>query len=341
MQFIRALLSGDFLQRSIFQSNFFQRNRIKDEDESGRLRVGIIGTGKIGVDLLIKVRRSPWMECVIFSGRNLQSAGMSYATELGVPVSDQGINAFFEPRYRCDVVFDATSAANHIEHAQIFDRLGILAIDMTPSQIGECCVPALGMNEVLENKNISMISCGGQSSIPVAKVLAETIPGIQKISVKSIVSPNSVGPGTLANLDEYYHNTKAGLKKYTGINNFDIELVVDDVNLETRMLTSVTAYCDVIDIDRLRSPLLEMLQKIQAYVPGYKLEGEPVTVEGGIRIDLSVEGLGDYLPKYAGNLDIINCAAIAVAEHYGQAAFASRKTRKSLVPYHRNLQLEY
>ena len=331
MQFVKALLSGDF----------FRSNKGIDESVVGRLRVGIIGTGKIGVDLLVKVRRSPWMDCVIFSGRNLQSTGMVYAAELGVPVSDQGINAFFEPRYRCDIVFDATSAANHIEHAQIFDRLGIFAVDMTPSQIGECCVPALGMNEVLENKNISMISCGGQSSIPVAQVLANTFPEIRKIAVKSIVSPNSIGPGTLANLDEYYHNTKAGLKKYTCVNDFEVELFVDEVNVETRMLTSVTAYCDHADIDALQSPLMSMLQKIQSYVPGYKLEGEPVLVDGGIRVDLSVEGLGDYLPKYAGNLDIINCAAIAVAEHYSQAVLASRKTRKSLVSHHRDLQLEY
>lgn len=340
MQFIKALLGGDFLQRHILQRSSFPSTQ-GVEGASGRLRVGIIGTGKIGVDLLVKVRRSPLMQCVIFSGRNLQSTGMTYAAELGVPVSDQGINAFFEPRYRCDIVFDATSAANHIEHAQVFDKLGILAIDMTPSQIGECCVPALGMSEVLENKNISMISCGGQSSIPVAQVLAKTIPNVQKISVKSIVSPNSIGPGTLANLDEYYHNTKAGLKKYTGINDFDIELLVDEVNPETRMLTSVTAYCDSVDVDALRLPLAAMLQHIQAYVPGYKMESEPRVIDGGVRIDLSVEGLGDYLPKYAGNLDIINCAAIAVAEHYAQAVLASRQTRQPPVQHQRNLQLEY
>jgi acetaldehyde dehydrogenase (acetylating) len=331
MQFIKALLSGDFLRT----------NKGVDEFASSRLRVGIIGTGKIGLDLLIKVRRSPLMECVIFSGRNLQSPGMVYAAELGVPVSDQGINAFFEPRYRCDIVFDATSAANHIEHAQIFDRLGILAIDMTPSQIGECCVPALGMNEVLENKNISMISCGGQSAIPVARALAKTISGVTKIAVKSVVSPNSIGPGTLANLDEYYYNTKAGLKKYTGISEFDVELSVDEVNVETRMLTSVTAFCESVDLDALQMPLTVMLEKIQAYVPGYKLEGEPVLVDGGVRVDLSVEGLGDYLPKYAGNLDIINCAAIAVAEHYAQAVLLSHASKKSLISHKHKMQLEY
>lgn len=330
MQFIKTFLTGDF----------FRRDKQVDEVASSKLRVGIIGTGKIGVDLLVKVQRSPWLECVIFSGRNLQSAGMCYATTLGVPVSDQGINAFYELRNRCDIVFDATSAANHIEHAQIFDKLGILAIDMTPSQIGECCVPALGMREVFENNNISMISCGGQSSIPVAQVLAKAIPAIQKITVKSIVSPHSIGPGTLANLDEYYHNTKSGLKKYTGINDFDVELLVDEINPETRMLTSVTAYCDVVDLDALQLPLTEMLKEIQVYVPGYKMEAGPVLINGGVRIDLSVEGLGDYLPKYAGNLDIINCAAIAVAEHYAQAVLASRQAKKPSLRDHYNLQLE-
>ncbi len=336
MQFIKSLLGGNFFQRDVLL-----KNKGMNESVSDRLRVGIIGTGKIGIDLLIKVRRSPWMECVIFSGRNLHSTGMTYAAELGVPVSDQGINAFFEPRYRCDIVFDATSAAHHIEHAQVFDKLGILAIDMTPSQIGECCVPALGMGEVLENKNISMISCGGQSSIPIAKVLAKTIPGVQKIAVKSIVSPNSIGPGTLANLDEYYHNTKAGLRKYTGVQDFDVELLVDEINPETRMLTSVTAYCDTADIEALHLPLAEMLQQIQMYVPGYKMEFGPIVVDGGIRVDLSVEGLGDYLPRYAGNLDIINCAAIAVAEYYAQATLTPKHVKTPVVCHHANLQLEY
>lgn len=330
MQLIKALLSGDFLQRS---KEVF-------EPETGKLRVGIIGTGKIGVDLLVKVLRSPWMECVVFTGRNLQSPGMCYAAELGIKVSDQGINAFFEPRYRCDIVYDATSAACHIEHAQIFDELGILAIDMTPSQIGECCVPALGMDEVLENKNISMISCGGQSSIPVAQVLAQSLSGVEKIEVKSIVSANSIGPGTLANLDEYYRNTKAGLKKYTGLTDFNVELLVDSVNLETRMMTSVTAYGEFQELNDLHIRLDIMLRKIQQYVPGYKLEAGPVTVDGGVRIDLSVEGLGDYLPKYAGNLDIINCAAIAVIEHYAKTVSA-RQTKILQVSHHGNLQLEY
>jgi acetaldehyde dehydrogenase len=330
MQFIKSLLGGNFLNSNIFEKN----------QQAEKLRVGIIGTGKIGADLLAKVQRSSQLECVLFAGRNLDSAGMTYAANLGVKVSDKGINAFLESGNRCDIVFDATSAAYHKEHAKLFDELGILAIDMTPSQIGECCVPALGMQEALEHRNISMVSCGGQSSIPVAHVLSRYIPEVKKISVSSVVSANSIGPGTLANIDEYYHNTKSGLRKYTGVDEFDVELHVDEVNLETRMFTSVTAWCDAADLDALQGPLNEMLMRIQRYVPGYRLESSPMVIDGGIRVDLSVEGLGDYLPKYAGNLDIINCAAIAVAEHYATCLLASRQSQK-MPAIKTRLQMEY
>lgn len=297
--------------------------------QPARLRVGIIGTGKIGTDLLIKVQRSKVLECVIFVGRNLASPGMQTAAALGVKVSDQGINAFRDPSNACDIVFDATSAAHHLEHAPLFDMLGIFAIDMTPSQIGECCVPAISLAETASNNNISMISCGGQSSIPIAHVLANIIPTIQQLEVRSIVSANSVGPGTLANIDEYYHNTTLGLKKYTGLENFVVDLQVDDINLETRMHTSIYARTEFTDLDALQQPLLAMVQKLQTYVPGYKLEAAPVREGDGIRVDISVEGLGDYLPKYAGNLDIINCAAIAVAEDYAQAQLYAREVNKT------------
>lgn len=330
MQFIKSLLRGSFLNSNVFEKG----------EQAEKLKVGIIGTGKIGADLLAKVQRSSKLECVLFAGRNLDSAGMNYAAGLGVKISDKGINAFLDPSNRCDIVFDATSAAFHKEHAKLFEELGVLAIDMTPSQIGECCVPALGMEEILSHRNISMISCGGQSSIPIAYVLSRCIPDVKKISVSSIVSANSIGPGTLANIDEYYRNTKSGLRKYTGVNEFDVELNVDNVNLETRMFNSVTAWCDVADLDEVQGPLNEMLMRIQRYVPGYRLESSPRVVDGGIRVDLSVEGLGDYLPKYAGNLDIINCAAIAVAEHYATCAQEARYGHK-IPAIKTRFQMEY
>jgi acetaldehyde dehydrogenase (acetylating) len=314
MQFIKQLLGV----------NLRANNQPQGVRPQPRLKVGILGTGKIGVDLLVKVMRSDWMECAVFSGRDLNSEGMRYAAGLGVALSDRGIDVFFDSRYKCDIVFDATTAASHLSHARVFEKLGIFAVDMTPSHIGECCVPALGMPDVRQSRNISMISCGGQSSIPIAHTLYHSIPDVRKIEVKSIVSANSIGPGTLANIKEYYSNTQAGLRKYTGDIEFSVDLIVDAVNLHTPMLTSVTAYCDLADLRPLKEPLLAIFERVQNYVPGYRLVDDPVRVDGGVRVDLCVEGLGDYLPKYAGNLDIINCAAIAVAEDYARTTIRAK-----------------
>lgn len=287
-----------------------------------KINVGILGTGKIGTDLLVKVLRSPYLECVMFAGRNYNSEGMQFAAKLDVPLSDQGIVAFTQPGLNCDLVFDATSAAYHVEHALILQGLGILAIDMTPSQIGECCVPAIRLDEVYENDNISMISCGGQASIPLAYVLAKTIPGIEKIEVVSRVSSESIGPGTLANIDEYYRNTKAGLAKYTDVKEFDVDLIVDNVNTATKMFTNITAHVrdeSKVDMHKVIRDVNQMVNQIQSYVPGYHLEVIPFASTGQVTMVISVEGAGDYLPKYAGNLDIINCAALAVAEEFAKA----------------------
>ncbi len=305
-----------------FDKGFFSRenkNNLKSFGSSpSKLKVGILGTGKIGTDLLVKVLRSSNLECILFSGRNLQSEGMQYAASLGVPVSDKGIYAFINDNYRCDVVFDATSAAYHIEHALILEELGTLAIDMTPSQIGECVVPAIGMDEVHQHTNISMISCGGQASIPIAYVMSTVLPEISNLSVSSTVSSDSIGPGTLANIEEYYKNTRTGLSKYTGVAEISVELLVDDVNVKNKMSTTVIAKTTFNDLDLFKQALNSMLSKVQEYVPGYSLESVSYDETDGLKVVISVEGLGDYLPKYAGNLDIINCAAIAVAEKHAE-----------------------
>lgn len=283
-----------------------------------KIRIAILGTGKIGCDLLVKVQRSSTLECVMFAGRNLASEGMKFASSLNTPISDRGIEAILALDPPCEIVFDATSAAYHLDHAPRFRDHNIFAIDMTPSQLGECCVPAIGLQDIHDKYNVSMISCGGQSSIPIAHILANEIKNISRIDVKSIVSANSIGPGTIANIEEYYRNTKSGLKKYTHLENFTVDLIVDDINVETKMLTSIKAFTDFSDVEALITPLNTMLEKVQQYVPGYRLESKPVREADGIRVDISVTGLGDFLPTYAGNLDIINCAAIAVAEDYAK-----------------------
>lgn len=285
-----------------------------------KLRIGILGTGNIGTDLLIKVLRSDLLECVAFVGRNLNSTGMRKALELGVPISDKSINAFSDGLFDVDLVFDATSAAQHQKHAPIFKQLGILAIDMTPSQVGDLCVPAINLADCSNSKNLNMITCGGQSSLPIAHTLKQVVPDISYIEVVSAISSSSAGPGTRANLDEYINNTEAALLHFTGCESAKVILNLNPAMPNIDMQTTIFAKVDDCNIDKVKLAIDECVSNIQQYVPGYRLVVGPVFESGRIMVMVRVSGLGDYLPSYAGNLDIINCAAIAMAEEYTKRA---------------------
>ena len=280
----------------------------------GKLKVAILGSGNIGTDLLIKILRSDLLECFLFVGRNLSSAGMQKASSLGVKISDRSIDAIIESKDEIDLVFDATSAAFHKKHALIFKELKIKCIDMTPSQVGDICVPAINGVECLNSDNINMITCGGQASIPMAYTLYKNIKGIKYIEVVSIVASKSAGSGTRANIDEYIENTEAGIKTLTGCSNVKAILNLNPADPCIDMQTTIYAELKDPDMVKLNSEIEKMVKLIQTYVPGYNLVIPPTYENGKVNILVKVSGLGDYLPKYAGNLDIINCAAIAVAE---------------------------
>lgn len=285
---------------------------------SKKVKVAILGSGNIGTDLLIKILRSEYLECSIFVGRNLSSPGMKKAADLGVRISDKSIEAFKSEPDICDIVFDATSASFHKVHAPVFKELGMLAIDMTPSQVGDICVPAINKNDCLKSGNLNMITCGGQASIPLAYVLKKYIPAIESIEAVSAIASRSAGPGTRANLDEYIANTEKGLRFFSGCDQVKAIINLNPANPCIDMQTSVFAKVDDCDVSVLEKPLKEMELEIQKYVPGYKIVVAPVFENGRIMVMVRVKGLGDYLPSYAGNLDIINCAAIAMAEEFAK-----------------------
>ncbi|OCH37516.1 acetaldehyde dehydrogenase (acetylating) [Aliivibrio fischeri] len=283
-----------------------------------KLRVGILGTGNIGTDLLMKIIKSDVLECKAFVGRNLNSAGMRKAVELGIPISDRSIDAFTNGTFNVDLVFDATSAQMHKKHAPIFEGMGILVVDMTPSQVGDMCVPAINLDKCINKKNLNMITCGGQASIPIAYTLKKTVPSIEYIETVSAISSNSAGPGTRANLDEYINNTEAALSYFAECNNVKAIINLNPAKPHIDMQTTVFAKVDSCDIEIVKIAIKQCVAEIQKYVPGYKLIVEPVYESGRIMVMVRVKGAGDYLPKYAGNLDIINCAAISVAEKYAK-----------------------
>ncbi|MBA0884384.1 acetaldehyde dehydrogenase (acetylating) [Flavobacterium undicola] len=283
-----------------------------------KLKVAILGSGNIGTDLLIKIQRSEFLECVLFIGRNLSSSGMAKAIAMGVKVSDESINAIVKNSDLVDLVFDATSAKDAKIHWDILDKLGKIVVDMTPAKLGIFCIPAVNLDEVVEHRNVNMITCGGQASIPIAHVIGKTQKNVEYIEVVSSIASRSAGPATRLNLDEYVDTTENGVKHFSNAPRTKAILNLNPANPCIDMQTTIFAQVENPDMDYLQKEIDVMIKKIQEYVPGYSLLVPPVFENGRIVIMVKAQGLGDYLPKYAGNLDIINCAAIAVAEQYSK-----------------------
>lgn len=283
-----------------------------------KLRVGIIGTGNIGTDLLIKIQRSQYLECSIFTGRNLASPGMRIAASMGIRLSDEGISTIINEPDLCDIVFDATSAKNHLSHAPILDKLGKFVIDMTPAKIGTLCVPAVNLDEAIKSKNVNMITCGGQASIPVAYAITQVHPEIEYIETVSTISSRSAGPATRINIDEYIEATEKGLRIFSGVKESKAMLNLNPANPAIDMQTTVMAEIESPNLKQITIEVEKIAQQIQRYVPGYHIVVLPTYDNHRLLVTVRVQGLGDYLPKFAGNLDIINCAAIEVAEHFAR-----------------------
>ena len=285
-----------------------------------KLKIAIIGTGNIGTDLMVKVMRSQHLTCTLFAGRNFNSAGMKRANALGVTISDRGIEAIACDPAICDVVFDCTSAHAHTEHWAILERLGKTVIDMTPAKLGELCVPAINASECLATgaRNINMITCGGQSSIPIAYAIAQVQPNIDYVEVASSIASRSAGPATRHNLDEYIETTQEALQTFSGAKHAKAILILNPANPPIDMQTTIYAKIANPNLPAIQASVAAMVEKLKQYVPGYQLIVAP-TLEGDkVITTIKVLGAGDYLPQYAGNLDIINCAAIAMAERIAQ-----------------------
>jgi acetaldehyde dehydrogenase len=284
-----------------------------------KLKIAILGSGNIGTDLLIKVLRSPHLECGAFLGRNLSSAGMVKASSLGVTVSAGGIDFIIKNPDCCDLVFDATSAKSHLEHAPALEKMNKLVIDLTPAKIGIMSVPSVNLADSLAESNVNMVTCGGQASIPVAYAIGQTQEDVDYIEVVSSIASRSAGPATRQNLDEYIKTTEAGLKEFSGAARTKAILNLNPAEPCVDMQTTIFALVKNPDIPKLSEVLLRLVEKIREYVPGYEIVLGPIVENGRIVVMARVRGMGDYLPAYAGNLDIINCAAIAMAEEYALA----------------------
>ena len=283
------------------------------------MRVAIVGTGNIGTDLLEKLRRARGLEIAMFAGIDPESPGIARAREYGVPVSTDGLDAVLGLDDPVDLVYEATSAAIHRASAPRYAGAGLQVVDLTPAKLGPPVVPAVNMSAVGKALNLNLTTCGGQATVPMVSAVNAVVP-VQYAEIVSTVSSASAGPGTRQNIDEFTRTTASALVEVGGASRGKAIIILNPADPPILMKNSV--FCLVqggTDCDLIAASVQEMAARVKGYVPGYRISAGPVfdEFEGGrlkVSIFLEVTGAGDFLPAYAGNLDIMTAAAVAVGE---------------------------
>jgi len=278
------------------------------------LSVAVIGTGAIGMDLVNKIHRSPLLNCGLLAGRNKDSAGFELAAQLGCPTSAGGIDAVLASPTPFDVVFDATNAMSHAKHWELLRPLGSLMIDLTPSHLGKMIVPTVTGTEALAERNVSLISCGGQASIPILHALSRHF-RINDIEVVATVASNILGRATRINIDEYVDTTQRALSAFTGVANTKAILNISPAAPPAMFRVTIFAGIPGGTKEQITPVLAEAVEAVRGFSAGYSLTALNVS-EGRVSISLEVVASSKVMPEYAGNLDLINSAAILVAEQY-------------------------
>ena len=278
------------------------------------IKAGIIGTGNIGTDLLLKILKTDFIEPVIFAGRRLDSDGIKIAQTKGVPVTDQGIQYFVDNPKCCDVVYDCTSAEDAKKHATIFAEQQIKVVDLTPAKVGPLCVPSINPEVMTEAGNVNMITCGGQASMPMLNLISKYCDKLDYIEVVSQIASKSAGMATRINIDSYIHTTEMAIRKFTKCDNCKVILNLNPAEPCVDMQTTMFLKFQSIDFEQLVEEIYKKIKELKQYIPYYELVLPPVINDDVLVLSIKVKGTGDYLPEYAGNLDIINCAAIEVTK---------------------------
>mgnify|MGYP000920338307 FL=1 len=289
---------------------------------SQKIKCALIGPGNIGTDLLAKLQRSPVLEPVWMVGIDPASDGLQRAREMGIKTTADGVDGLV-PHMRADgvqIVFDATSAYVHAENSRKVNAQGALMIDLTPAAIGPYCVPPVNLRQHLGGRamNVNMVTCGGQATIPMVAAVSRVQP-VAYGEIVATVSSKSVGPGTRKNIDEFTRTTAGAVEKVGGAKQGKAIIVINPA--EPPLIMRDTVHClteGEPDRESITASVHDMLRKVQQYVPGYRLVNGPVFDGNRVSIFLEVEGLGDYLPKYAGNLDIMTAAAARTAEMFAE-----------------------
>ena len=303
-----------------------------------KTKVAIIGSGNIGTDLMIKVlRHGRNLEMSVLVGIDPASDGLARAKRLGVATTHEGVEGFSRmPEFReVGIVFDATSAGSHKKNSEICTGAGMRMIDLTPAAIGPYVIPPVNLDENFDAKDINMVTCGGQATIPIVAAAAR-VAKVHYAEIVASIASKSAGPGTRANIDEFTETTARGIERVGGARHGKAIIVLNPAEPPLTMRDTVYCLTESCDHDAMSASIEEMVGVVQGYVPGYRLKQKvqfeeipperPVRIAEGewafgtrISVFLEVEGAAHYLPAYAGNLDIMTSAALATAEKLAAA----------------------
>ena len=295
---------------------------------NSKIKAAIIGPGNIGTDLLMKALRSEWVEPVWMIGVDPDSPGLARARELGLHTTADGVDGFvpFQREHDVQICFDATSAYVHAENSAGVTANGAVMIDLTPAAIGPFCVPPVNLDQAIAQRagNVNMVTCGGQATVPMVAAV-KRVQDVAYGEIIATVSSRSAGPGTRKNIDEFTRTTARAIELVGGARQGKAIIIINPA--EPPLIMRDTIHClteEKPDQAAITQSVQAMVAEVQQYVPGYTLNNGPVFDGKRVSIYLEVEGLGDFLPTYAGNLDIMTAAALRTAERYAAEIRAGR-----------------
>ncbi|GAA0258009.1 acetaldehyde dehydrogenase (acetylating) [Actinomadura nitritigenes] len=296
-----------------------------------KLTAAIVGPGNIGTDLLVKLTRSELIDVHSMVGVVPESDGLARARKMGVPASAEGVDWLLNQPTLPDLVFEATSAKAHLANAPRYEEAGITAIDLTPAAAGPLVCPPVNLDTLSDAPNLNMITCGGQATIPIVHAVSSVVP-VPYAEIVASISSRSAGPGTRANIDEFTETTARAIEQVGGAARGKAIIILNPV--DPPMIMRDTVYCAIpsdADTKAISASIEKMVAEVATYVPGYTLRAEPQFDEprdiwngmARVAVFLEVRGNGDYLPPWAGNLDIMTAAAARVGEQLARRKVTS------------------